>query len=940
MVRLNSGGILNLRPPTMELGIHAKGFVNTWGHHFDDFGQSFATDGAYGEGINYVVPQAMYFTYAGARRILGSVSPGSYPKFCSLEVVESRHFPDDWRGNMITCDFRAHRVVRFSITDQDSAYVTKEMPDIVRSKDPTFRPVDVKIGPDGALYIADWSNPIIQHGEVDFRDPRRDHDHGRIWRVTAKGRPLVERPKLAGASNGALLEQLLSPNSFNRQKARRVLTERGTNILADLAAWAKKQAAEKASMEALWMYQSIDVVEADLLKQLLSAKDGRIRAAAVRVLSFWHSRVERPLDLLAERVADEHPRVRLEALRALARIPSARSAELALSALDKPLDRHLEYTLWLTINDLTDPWLAAIQSGGWKTEGREKQLEFGLKSIEPTRASAVLGQLLRDKPLAKDGSGPWIELIGQSGGPAELRRLFDQVLNGGFGEPAAARALAALNQAVRLRNAKPTGETTAVGSLFIHPDEKVRIEAVRLAGGWKELGPSFGQLVKLAGDPSTPGALRQVAFESLRDIGGQGAVDGLIPLCAKNVDPSIRRQAVVVLSALKLEQGAPRAVEALSDASAEAEVLALWRSLLSIKGAAAAITKALPKSGLPQAMAKTGLRAAREGGRSEPELVLALSRGADLTEGDVALTPAEVQQMVSNVGSQGDPARGEAIYRRNELSCVACHSIGGAGGKVGPDMTSIGASAPVDYLIESVWFPNRKIKEGFQSILVETKDGQEFSGTMVRENNEQLVIRDAVNKEVAVAKNNLANRTISNTSLMPAGLIDHLTPQERIDLFRFLAELGKPGPFDASKGNVARVWKLRPGSHDIEQFGEDQFVSSNLNGPEWFPAYALVDGRLTADNLKDGLNVGKYIGLIGVYAGTQVQVPKSGPFRMKLTGAPGAAVWIDGHAVRAGSEEIIAELPAGTHSIVVRLDPKKLPEQIRLESNDGTFVAN
>ena len=940
VVRLNSGGILNLRPPTMELGIHAKGFVNSWGHHFDEFGQSFTTDGAYGEAINYVVPQAMYVTYAGARRILGSVSPGSYPKFCSLEVVESSHFPDDWRGNMITCDFRAHRVVRFSITEQDSAYVTKEMPDIVRSRDPTFRPVDVKIGPDGALYIADWSNPIIQHGEVDFRDPRRDHDHGRIWRVTAKGRPLVERPKLVGAGTTALLDQLRSPNSFNRQKARRVLTERGTNILGDLAAWAKQPTVEKDSLEALWMYQSLDIVEPDLLKQLLSAKDGRIRAAAVRVLSFWHPRVEKPLDLLAERIVDEHPRVRLEALRALAKIPSARSAELALSAVDKPLDRHLEYALWLTINDLVEPWLAALQSGAWKTEGREKQLEFGLKSIEPSQASAVLAQLLTDKPLAKDGRGPWVELIGQSGGPKELRQLFDQVLQGGFSEPAAARALAALNQAVRLRNAKPTGDTLAVGSLFTHSDEKVRIEAVRLAGGWKELGPGFGQLVKLAGDSSTSGPLRQVAFESLRDIGGQGALDGLVPLCAKNVDASIRRQAVVVLSALKLDQGAPLAIAALTDASAEADALALWRSLLSIKGASAAITKALPKSGLPQAMAKAGLRAAREGGRSEPELVLALSRGADLMEGDVTLTPAEIQQMVSNVGSQGNAARGEAIYRRKELSCVACHSIGGAGGKVGPDMTSIGASAPVDYLIESVWFPNRKIKEGFHSIMLETKDGQEFSGTMVRENNEQLVIRDAVNKEVTVAKNNLANRTISNTSLMPAGLIDHLTPQERLDLFRFLSELGKPGPFDASKGNVARAWKLRPGSHDLEQFGEDRFVSSNLNGPEWFPAYSLVDGRLTADSLKEGLNVGKWTGLIGIYAGTQLQVPKNGPVRMKFSGAPGTAVWIDGKPASPSGDQITVDLPAGIHAIVVRLDPKNLPAQIRLESSDGTFIAN
>src|SRR3954471_7977399 len=111
VVRLNSGGIWNFRPETMELGIHMKGLVNSWGHHFDKFGQSFATDGAGGEGINWVIPQAMYFTYAGARRILPSVSPGAYPKFASLEEIESEHFPADWQGTMVTCDFRAHRVV-------------------------------------------------------------------------------------------------------------------------------------------------------------------------------------------------------------------------------------------------------------------------------------------------------------------------------------------------------------------------------------------------------------------------------------------------------------------------------------------------------------------------------------------------------------------------------------------------------------------------------------------------------------------------------------------------------------------------------------------------------------------------------------------------------------------------------------------------------------
>src|SRR5439155_10906814 len=197
----------------------------------------------------------------------------------------------------------------------------KEMPDLIRTKDVAFRPIDVKLGPDGALYIADWSNPIIQHGEVDFRDPRRDHEHGRIWRLTAKGRPLVKKPDLVKASNPALLEQLLSPNGFNREKAKRVLTERGTNVVGDLSQWLAKQTSENALLEALWMYQAIDVAQPALLQKLLEARDGHIRAAATRVLGHWLARVNDSTALLAKRVADDFPRVRLEALRALARIP-------------------------------------------------------------------------------------------------------------------------------------------------------------------------------------------------------------------------------------------------------------------------------------------------------------------------------------------------------------------------------------------------------------------------------------------------------------------------------------------------------------------------------------------------------------------------------------------------------------------------------------------
>ena len=969
VIRLNSGGILNLRVPTMELGVHMKGLVNSWGHIVDDFGQSFATDGAGGEGINWVMPQAMYFTYAGARRIINSVSPGSYPKFCSLEMIRGPHFPDDWQGNLITCDFRAHRVVRFAIDEKDSSYVTREMPDIVRTKDVAFRPIDVKIGPDGALYIADWSNPIIQHGEVDFRDPRRDHEHGRIWRVSYKGRKTVPPARLDTAATPALLANLASPDLFTKEQSRRLLKERGTGILPALKSWTAKQTAEQNQLEALWLHQAIDIVEPKLLEQLLEAKDGRVRAAAVRVLAFWQERIPadpvklasawqgwapaplpldraeiataRTLDLLAARVADDHPRVRMEALRALARIPSTRAAELALSVLNKPLDSKLEYALWLTINDLSEPWLAALKSGAWKIEGREKQLEYALKSIEPAQASAVLGQLIGDKPFPKDGSGPWIDLIGQAGTSKELRRLFDQVLGSGFEDAATARALAALNQAGRLRNAKPSGSTVEVGTLFAHANEAVRLEAVRLAGAWKNLGQYFPELGKLAGAANTPAGLRDAAFATLRDIGGQGAIDSLTPLTAKGTDANIRRTAVLALAGLKLDKALPSAIELLTETTSEADALALWRSLLNIKGAAPALAKALPKSGIPQPVGKAGLRAAREGGRNEPDLILAITRGSGLDEGEVSLTASELKQLVNDVATKGDPRRGEVIYRMKELSCVACHAIGGSGGKVGPDMTSIGASAPVDYLIESVWFPNKKIKEGYHAVMVETKDGEEYSGVLVRESNEQVVLRDAIGKEISIAKNNVANRRIGTLSLMPAGLLDALNAQDRIDLFRFLSELGKPGPFDATKSSIARTWRARFAQHTDEQVGEDKLVSADVTKNPWGYIFANVDGTFPGERLKELFPHGGYnrATVTAFYAAAQLQVARAGKVTLKLSGADNLPLWIDGKSQKPGAEHTV-ELGVGTHTITLRVDPKNLPAGFRVEASEGSFLNN
>ena len=989
VVRLNSGGTLALRPDTLELGVTMKGLVNGWGHVWDDFGQEFQTDGAGGAGLNWNFPQATFLTYEGARRIIGSVSPGSYPKFCGLELIKSERFPKEWQGNAVTLDFRANRMVRFEILEQGAGYTTKQH-EFLRSTNVTFRPIDVKLGPDGALYIADWSNPIIQHGEVDFRDPRRDRVHGRIWRVGYKGGKDVKKVELVKASNKELLDQFVSPNEWNQKQAQRVLVERfkelglvgGLQVARDLGEWTMKQK-DAERLKGLSTFQAIDVVGRTrarnletigygVLNSLEDSKDYRVRAAAMRVLGAWvgntpgisslkESRFPLPdyaVEILAKRVQDDHPRVRIEALRALARIPTARAAELALSVLDPRSSRHekapsqarnpkpetrndqslvtsaatdldpfLEYALWLTINDLAEPWAAAVESGAWKIEGREKQLQYALKAIEPKLASGLMAKVIGTKPLTRDGSGGMIELIGQAGGPAQLRQLFDQALSNGFTDEATARALNQLGEAARLRNAKPGGDLSELSKMIDRAESAARAPAARLAGTWK-LASAAPTLGKLASDGATPVVLRQASIEGLRDLGGRNSITTLRAL-AKDKDASIQRAAAAALATTDLNGSMPQILEVVSATTKEDEALALWRSLLGAKGSSAAITKALAATSLPEPAARAGLRAAREGGRTDPNLVMALNKAGGLSDASTSLNDTEIHAIAFEV-TKGNPVNGEKIYRNKQLGCTLCHSIGGAGGKVGPDMTSLGASTPiVDYIVESVLLPNKRVKEGYNSVQVTTKDGEDVSGNLVRESAEELILRDATAKEVSIPKRNIATRKMAG-SLMPAGLVDYVTPQERLDLYAFLAQLGKPGPYDATKQNVARVWRVNP---KVGTVNADALLKSDLRGKDWIPLYATVAGEVPRTDLLNELNGQDAT----IWAASRFVTSKAGPVRLKISGTASPKAWVDGKPI-GGDNNVTVDLPAGPHTFFIKVTTTDLTQRLKLESDDATFL--
>ena len=229
---------------------------------------------------------------------------------------------------------------------------------LVSCEDGNFRPVDIQFGPDGALYIVDWHNALIGHLQHNLRDPNRDHSHGRIWRVTYAGRPLVTPAKIAGEPILALLELLKVYEDRTRYRARRELAERDSEkVIAEVNKWVHSLSPgdpnyEHNLLEALWVCQTHNHVNRELLDHVLNAKDYRARAAAVRVLSYWLDRIENPLVILKKMAGDDHARVRLETVRAISFLKGESTMEAALEVLNHDTDKWLEYTLEETMRQL------------------------------------------------------------------------------------------------------------------------------------------------------------------------------------------------------------------------------------------------------------------------------------------------------------------------------------------------------------------------------------------------------------------------------------------------------------------------------------------------------------------------------------------------------------------------------------------------------------
>ncbi|HET7698763.1 MAG TPA: PVC-type heme-binding CxxCH protein [Vicinamibacterales bacterium] len=351
--RLSDGGVFRFEPRTWKLDVYVPhNFPNPHGHVFDSWGRNILFDATGGQ--PFYGPSFSTKKYYPAQETSRAPRPGAVRTrpVAGAEILSSRHFPDDMQGNVIVLNVIGFRgLLNYKLSEDGAGLKWVETEPILQSSDENFRPVDAEVGADGALYVADWHNPIIGHMQHNLRDKSRDRLHGRIYRVTYPGRPLLQPARIAGEPIPRLLDLLKEPEDRVRYRAKIELSGRQTaQVLDALQRWAagldpRDSRYEHHMLEALWVQQWHNRVDETLLKRMLRSSDPWARAAATRVLCYARDRIADPLALLKVQANDAHPAVRLEAVRAASFFQSPDAAVVALESLKHPQDRFLTYTL-------------------------------------------------------------------------------------------------------------------------------------------------------------------------------------------------------------------------------------------------------------------------------------------------------------------------------------------------------------------------------------------------------------------------------------------------------------------------------------------------------------------------------------------------------------------------------------------------------------------
>jgi putative heme-binding domain-containing protein len=761
--------IWRYHPESRRYEIFAEGGGNAFGVEIDAKGRIFSGhNGGDTRGFHYV--QGGYsrkgFDKHGplsnpyAFGYFNAMKHPRVPRFThTFLFYDDGALPHEYDGKLLGVAPLLSYVVSSEVTRDGSTFKTDDKGFPLTTTDPWFRPVDIKTGPDGAVYVADWYDGQTNHYRN--HEGQIDRTNGRIYRLRAKDARPAARVDLAKKTTSELIDLLEDrANSWARQTALRLIGDRKDASAIPRLSTAIRTRTGQPALELLWALNLCGGLSEPLAVELLHHPDPYVRLWSVRLISDGGNLSIATAQALAS-LAKTEPDVEVR-------------SQLACSSRRLPADKGLPIVRNLIDRDqdANDPQIPLLL--WWAIEANAESHRETVLSLFKDReiwSRPIVRKFLAERIMRRyAASGNRADLLAC----AELLRLAprkDDVarLMGGFEAAASGRSLSGL------------------------PDELVEAMAT-FSGGSVLLGLRQGKsqaveeaLKTLADDRADRGT--QVRYiQALGEIDQPRGVPALLALATRSDDPALQGAALVALQRYK------------DPAIGEAIVGAFPQMTDDLRGPALTLLSSRPDR------ARRLLEAVDSGkldSRLIPtEIVLRLLRYRDerlaallkIHYGDVRpSTPAELQAEIDRLASKvrsgaGDPHAGEKLFA---AKCASCHLIFGQGGKVGPDLTTYRRDE-LDTMLLNIVNPSAEIREGYGSVLVATIDGRALTGVLMDQDLRVIVLRGSDGRDVSIPRDQIEEMKLSLVSLMPEGLLKSLGDKDLRDLFAYLRSSQPP----------------------------------------------------------------------------------------------------------------------------------------------------
>jgi putative heme-binding domain-containing protein len=806
-IHMQSGNTYRMRPDGGHIEFFTHGQVNPYGLSFDPLGNLYSAD-CHTQPIYQLLRGAWYPSFGKPHDGLG-FGPEMYRGYTESTAVAgvayyaADNYPPAWRDSAYVGDVVSRRVNQFAIEWHGSSPkgILKRF---LESDDPWFRPVHVKLGPDGALYVADFYNRIIGHYEVPLTHPGRDRDSGRIWRIVYRGDKRgtpAPRTDWTTANVDELIKDLAHPNRTVRMHATNQLVERGgkegRQALRELLSSDKANAWQW--IHGLWVLERGDAGDETLLTTAAKHMDRGVRVHVQRILSERAKLTSAQHDLALAGLKDADANVQRAAADALGQHPNAEKNLRALLDLRHAVpkdDTHLLHVVRMALrNQLrsADSWNEEDGAGLSERDARAiADVSLGVPSKE---SAAYLMRHLRKYAEQGDMLTRSVQHIARYGDESATTALLAFVRDKqpetsarDYGQQAA--LFRAIQRGTQERGAKLSEPLRAWGGdlteRLLSSKRGGEVETGIKLAGELHLTNQRQRLAELARRRGAPLGQRKAAVEALASLDAKQNAAVLGGILADAQSPLALREECIKLLA-QANQGETRAelLKFLPSAPARLQT----SIAVGLVASPAGVEKLLESVKAGKASARLLQDAAVKPRLEASRLPRLKERLAELTAG---LPPAgkDMQDLLQRrrdgfTRAKKDTKLGAAVFVKN---CANCHQVGGQGAKIGPQLDGVGVRG-LDRLLEDVLDPNRNVDQAFRQTTLTLKNGQFLSGLLLKEEGEVLVLADSQGKEIRTSKEAVEERSSSQVSPMPGNFAEQIPEGDFNNLLAYLLTL-------------------------------------------------------------------------------------------------------------------------------------------------------